>query len=118
MGFFTRCDDCGTNRIPSLDECPTCAVRKAHGACRCLRVMVDGRCPHCDRDCPGCDTCATFTDQRRGAEMAMRDMPHPTVAELREPAASTGALVRCGSCGGRVYMTDSGPWCPRAFCAA
>lgn len=81
--------------------------------CGNLTKRSNSQCNHCDNLCTttGCPACTAIAHTSAHAGQAMRTLPHPTVAELRETPAGV-VYGRCGTCGGRTY--DG--WCPRAFC--
>lgn len=103
--------------------------------CSCGRWLAGDRCVHCDHAQldPHDKACVDCKDQaiswgKAGKEIDAQPFPDahvihdmgPTATPASAPPglAPIGAVGRCTGCGGRTYVTDTGPWCPRAGCHA
>lgn len=122
--MFVWCDDCQLPRLRSIEACPVCQSRRV-ALCACGRFKMCGLCPHCDTGWgssheDGCEVCLGIMAQMGECKTEYEQRPHPTPAELhdleRGAVPAVGAVGRCRRCGGRNYRTNTGVWCPRAFC--
>lgn len=116
------CDVCGAPRLAGITSCPVCASRRIVFCNLCGDPKRDRLCPHCDEPCTigdtDCPTCLQTMEGMADCKREFAGRPHPTPDEMHDGPVPIGAVDRCPQCGGRTYETDSGPWCPRAFCDA
>lgn len=122
MRWISRCPVCACERLAIFKICWNCGTPAGTDmACNpCQQVP----CPHCDTDPfdpQTCNHCAAIHYGTVTAAKVLNTRPapdHHVLHDMADPDSPTGAHGRCRRCGGRNYVTDTGPWCPRAFCDA